>query len=209
MTSRMTQNFSHRRALLVCRMGYATEHLERTLVKLGLNVEYVPLGDDRAVISLNELDRNRDILFLDGDLPSPLGEAYSATPQLPPVPLIGLVGLEAPSRLKALLNAGATSFLKKPVHGSCVYSALFLGVNEHRVRFSLKKNAEKHERKRHQRKALVKAILNLMEVNSIDDETAYELLRKESMKHRMNIEDYSQHLLDECGFHDHLYQSNR
>ncbi|WP_204353018.1 ANTAR domain-containing response regulator [Salinicola peritrichatus] len=201
----MTQNFSRRRALLVCKAGYATEHLESMLVKLGLTVEYVPLEEGQAALSLNELDHHRDILFLDGDLPSPLGEAYGTTP---PVPLIGLVGLEAPSRLKALLNAGATSFLKKPVHGSCVYSALFLGVNEHRMRFSLKKSAEKHEHKRHQRKALIKAILNLMEVNSIDDDTAYEMLRKESMKHRMNIEDYSQHLLDECSFRDVRYQSN-
>ncbi|MCE8044402.1 ANTAR domain-containing protein [Halomonas daqingensis] len=205
----MTQNFSHRRALLICKMGHATEQLERTLVKLGLSVEYVPLKEERAVLALDALDRNRDVIFLDGDLPSPLGEAYSTTPQLPPVPLIGLVGLEAPSRLKALLNAGATSFLKKPVHGSCVYSTLFLGVNEHRVRFFLKKSAEKHERKRHQRKALIKAILNLMEVNAIDDETAYELLRKESMRHRMNIEDYSQYLLDGCNLHDEGYQSRR
>ena len=31
---------------------------------------------------------------------------------------------------KALVNLGATSFLRKPVHGGAIYTALFLGINQ-------------------------------------------------------------------------------
>jgi len=45
----------------------------------------------------------------------------------PPAPIIGLVGIGTPGRLKGLLNIGCTAFLGKPVHDAAVYSGLFIG----------------------------------------------------------------------------------
>ena len=61
----------------------------------------------------------RDVVFIDGDIGDCASLPLSTVGQLPPAPVIGLIGVTAPSRLKALMRAGATSFLRKPIHGFC------------------------------------------------------------------------------------------
>ncbi|HBM62776.1 MAG TPA: ANTAR domain-containing protein [Pseudomonas sp.] len=196
MTYRLVQNFSRRRALLISSDERTIATLGTTLGKLGLQVCQLPLENDRIRLPAEALDPKRDVLFLDGDLPFPLDEEYCAR-TLPPAPLIGLVGMEAPSRLKLLMQAGATSFIRKPVHGSSVFSALYLGINEYgKIQFLLQRS-EQHERKRPQRRALIKAILEVMRIQAVDDEEAYQWLRRTSMQNRMNIEDFSQQLIED------------
>jgi AmiR/NasT family two-component response regulator len=74
------------------------------------------------------------------------------------------------------------------VHGAGVYSALFVGVNEHRHRRHLEARLSEHESRRRSRRALIKAIVHLVRNSGMDDETAYEYLRKESMKSRQSVE---------------------
>ncbi len=74
------------------------------------------------------------------------------------------------------------------MHGAGVYSALFVGVNEHRHRRHLEARLSEHESRRRSRRALIKAIVHLVREGGLDDETAYEFLRKESMKSRQSVE---------------------
>jgi two-component system, response regulator PdtaR len=187
MSPRLVQNFSGSRAIICAGECGSIEPLARTLVNLGLTVEHCGLMD-RPLGESTLLQPDRHILFLDGDTdvgatwPDPLAGL------LPPVPVIALVGHEAPSRLKALMQCGATAFLRKPVHGAGVYSALFVGVNEHRHRRHLEARLSEHESRRRSRRALIKAIVHLVRHSGMDDETAYEYLRKESMKSRQSVE---------------------
>jgi len=187
MSPRLVQNFSGSRAIICAGECGSIEPLARTLVNLGLTVKHCGLMD-RPLGESTSLQPDRDILFLDGDTdvgatwPDPLAGL------LPPVPVIALVGHEAPSRLKALMQCGATAFLRKPVHGAGVYSALFVGVNEHRHRRHLEARLSEHESRRRSRRALIKAIVHLVRHNGMDDDTAYEYLRKESMKSRQSVE---------------------
>ncbi len=187
MSPRLVQNFSGSRAIICAGECGSIEPLARTLVNLGLAVEHCGLTD-RPLGESASLKPDRDILFLDGDTdvgatwPDPLAGL------LPPVPVIALVGHEAPSRLKALMQCGATAFLRKPVHGAGVYSALFVGVNEHRHRRHLEARLSEHESRRRSRRALIKAIVHLVRHDGMDDDTAYEYLRKESMKSRQSVE---------------------
>jgi AmiR/NasT family two-component response regulator len=108
---------------------------------------------------------------------------------LPLVPVIALVGVETPGRLRSLMGMGATALIKKPVQHSGVYSALFLGINEHRVRRHQAEIISDYEQRRQGRRAMVKAILHFVE-QGLDDDAAYELLRREAMRARLSIEAY-------------------
>ncbi|OYR14893.1 ANTAR domain-containing response regulator [Brucella thiophenivorans] len=197
MSNRFIQNFNNRRGIIISRDFRAISALDSTLPKLGLSPSYVPLKEDRAGLLESELNVDRDVLFVDGDLDSPLSLPVSSVSGLACVPIIGLVGVEAPSRLKGLVQSGATAFLRKPVYGSIVYSAIVLGINSYQQRQQMETTIALHEMRRLQRRSLIKAIVEIMRCHNVCDDEAYNILRKESMKARMNVETYAEHFISE------------
>lgn len=193
-TPRLIQNFSGAQALLIAPPSTATDVLASTLMKLGLTVASVVPAGEAPWLDLERLDPEHHIVVVDGDLPLP-GLAASAVPDLPPVPVVGLVGVEAPSRLKGLLQLGATGLLRKPIHGASVYAALFLAVNEHNRRRLLEERIARHEERRRGRRHVVKAILRLMQEYGLDDDAAYEALRRDAMRARQPLEAYCEALV--------------
>ncbi|MDQ0511847.1 ANTAR domain-containing response regulator [Ancylobacter amanitiformis] len=190
MAPRLLQNFNGGRAHIVTASPSAVEALLATLGKLGVSASIVELVNGRAGIDLAALQADRDILFVDGDLDNPLALDIDAGARQPAVPVIGLVGVEAPSRLKQLVHLGATAFLRKPVQGGAVYTALFLGINQFLLRGDLRARLDDMDRRRRGRRAVVKAIIARMTDAGVDDDEAYEWLRRESMRSRQNLEDY-------------------
>jgi AmiR/NasT family two-component response regulator len=187
---RLTQNFCQRRALFVSRDERGTASLPSTLQKLGLSVEIVPPACD-AKAALQDLSAGNDVVFVDGDL----GEPLSFTGDLPPCPVVGLVGAEAPSRLRGLMQAGATAFLSKPVYGGAVFSALYLAVNEFDRKAALHALLREHEHRRSLRRHVIKAVTLVMRDHDLDDEGAFALLRKQSMSARVSLETYCQYVV--------------
>lgn len=194
MAPRIIQNFSGHRALVVATLGSATGALETTLSKFGVCIERPPIVDGHASFDIGSLQVDRDILFIDGDMDSPLVLDVERG-KAPPVPIIGLVGVEAPSRLKSLLNMGATAFLRKPVYGGAVYTAMFVGVNQFLQRRELEAELEDLRDRRRRRNVVVKAIVLLMQQEGLSDEEAYSRLRQESMRSRRGLEDYCEELV--------------
>lgn len=192
---RFVQNFSQRRALIASIDARAIEALSATLGKLGLHVEV--LGGDTLDPALSGLDASHDILFLDGDLHAPPVPAPGLGADMPAAPVVGLVGVEAPGRLRALMQAGATAFLPKPVYGGSVYSALYLSVNEHARKAALHSALDELEQRRRQRRYVVKAILMAVAERSVDDETAFQMLRREAMRCRLSLEAHCEQIVRE------------
>lgn len=188
--SRLVQNFKGSRALIVTANRSAVDALEATLGKLGVTSEFLEIVEGHAQINMADLSPERDILFIDGDLDGVLATEPDETSRHQRVPVIGLVGVEAPSRLKNLLNLGATAFLRKPVHGAVVYAALVMGVNQFQLRADLHARLNEMERRRRGRRFVIKAIVRLMSQAGIDDDAAYDLLRRESMRSRLGLEEY-------------------
>ena len=195
MSFRLLQNFKGGRALIVARRGGWESTLETTLAKLGVATEYPDIVDGRAKIALASLQPDRDILFVDGDLEGAVAIEVNPASHLPPVPVIGLVGVEAPSRLKALVNLGATAFLRKPVHGGAVYASLFMGINQFLLRAEMYERLQGLEERRRGRRAVIRAVILLMQQDRLDEDGAYALLRRESMRARQNIELYCEEFL--------------
>ena len=193
-TPRLIQNFSGAQALLIAPPSTATDVLASTLMKLGLTVASVVPAGEAPWLDLDSLDPAHHPGAAAGDPPLP-GLAARGVPDLPPVPVVGLVGVEAPSRLKGLLQLGATGLLRKPIHGASVYAALFLAVNEHNRRRLLEERIARHEERRRGRRHVVKAILRLMQEHGLDDDAAYEALRREAMRARQPLEAYCETLI--------------
>ena len=188
MTSRLLQNFKGGRALVVIGRSGREGALESTLAKLGVTTEYPDIVGGRAQIDVGSLQPERDILFVDGDLEGAVAIEVNRASLLPPVPVIGLVGVEAPSRLKALVNLGATSFLRKPVHGGAVYTSLFMGINQFLLRSDMYARVQDLEGRRRGRRAVIQE-------NGLDEEGAYSQLRRASMHARQNLELYCEEFL--------------
>jgi AmiR/NasT family two-component response regulator len=195
MTFRLLQNFKGGRALIVTGRSGQETVLEATLAKLGVSSEYPPIESGRAQIDVTALQAERDILFIDGDLEGVVAIDVDPASRLPPVPVIGLVGVEAPSRLKALVNLGATSFLRKPVHGGAVYSSLFMGINQFLLRAEMNGRLQSLELRRRGRRAVVRSIILLMQESGLDEDGAYSQLRRESMRGRQSLEQYCEEFL--------------
>ena len=192
---RLLQNFSSGRAIIVTDQPDAIEALTTTLSRLGVTTNAADIVGSVAQIDTATLQLDRDVLLIDGDLIDAATLPVSPIGRLPPVPIIGLLGVSAPSRLKALMRAGATSFIRKPVHGAAVYPALFVGINEFRRRRYLEALFDDQERRRRGRRDVVKAIIRTMSTHGIDDDQAYDLLRRQSMQTRQTMEDLCKDLL--------------
>jgi AmiR/NasT family two-component response regulator len=181
---RLIQNFRHSRGILWAGAEFNSETLERTLAKLGVALTRIEDAD------LALLDHNRDIFFVDGDQffnPAVLMPVGSA---LPPAPTVGIVGIEAPSRLKLLAEVGVTAFLRKPIHAATIYSALFLGVNNYRRLRAMELRLAEHDRRRHGRRFVIKAVVALVQQHGLTDDEAYAQLRRECMRRRVGIEEF-------------------
>jgi AmiR/NasT family two-component response regulator len=200
---RLLQNFSGSRAIVVTDRACSLDVLTTSLDRLGVKTNPADIVESVAAIDLATLQPDRDVIFIDGDIGDVAVLPRSAIGQLPPAPVIGLIGVSAPSRLKALMRAGATSFLRKPVHGTAVYPALFVGVNEYRRHRHLEALLEDQGRRRQGRRNVVKAIIRTMSEYGVDDDEAYNLLRRRSMKMRQTMEDMCDDLVRSSDGQEH------
>jgi AmiR/NasT family two-component response regulator len=191
---RLLQNFSGCRAIMVTDRVSSLDVLMISLDRLGVTTSAEDIVGSIAAIELAKLQPDRSIIFVDGDIGDGAVLPLSAIGGLPPAPVIGLLGVSAPSRLKAMMKAGASSFLRKPVHGAAVYPALFVGINEYRRHRHLETLLEDQERRRRSRRDVVKAIIRTMSTYGIDDDEAYDLLRRQSMRTRQTMEDLCKEL---------------
>jgi AmiR/NasT family two-component response regulator len=187
-THRLIQNFRRSRGLLWASADFNADVLERTLLKLGVSLKRV------EQVKASELDPDRDIVFVDADQPIDPAPLFELGTSLSATPVIGIVGVEAPSRLRLVTEAGATAILRKPIQASTVYSALFLGVNNHRRLRSAETRLAIVDRKRRGRRFLIKAVLALVQARGLSDDEAYSELRRESMRRRSDLEEFCEAL---------------
>jgi len=192
-TQRLIQNFRHCQGLLWATADLNADALERTLLKLGVSLKRV------EQVRASDLDPDRDIVFIDADQPINPTPLWQPGTNLAAAPVVGIVGVEAPSRLRLLAEAGATAFLRKPIQASAVYAALFLGVNTHRRLKSAETQLATVDRKRRGRRFLIKAVLALVQTRGLNDDEAYAELRRESMRRRFDLEEFCEALLQPGG----------
>lgn len=103
------------------------------------------------------------------------------------MPMIALIGSEAPGRIEWALSAGATAQLLKPVGDAGVYSALLIARNAYEARRSLNAEVADLRQKLGERQTVVRAVILLMGQTG-SEATAYAALRQAAMDAQITLE---------------------
>lgn len=70
-----------------------------------------------------------------------------------------------------------------------------MGVNQFMLRSDMHDRLQDLEERRRSRRAVIRAVIFLMQQNGLDEENAYSQLRRESMRARQNLELYCEEFL--------------
>lgn len=185
MMPRLIQNFSGVHASVLQAPDRNRCVLVETLTRLGLRVSTLDPGANEAAAF--DVLGQAELVFFDADAAENPRLPWSG--DVPPVPLVVVMGLETPSRLQRAFELGPSAVLHKPVRSSGIYSALFFAVNEHNRRLLIAQQLKTLEARRGARRIVNKAVLQLMQRHGVEDEEAYRQLRKESMRQRVTVEE--------------------
>lgn len=174
-----TQNLGGARALILHRPHPTVQALTRQLNAIGLDVEQVwsELGPEAL---------GADFLFFDADMghagqfPWPEGES--------PMPMIALVGSEAPGRIEWTLKTGAHAHLLKPVGDNGAYAALLIARAAFDAERALAAEVADLRRRLDERQTVVLAVSKLAARGRSEAE-AYAQLRQMAMAWRVTFEE--------------------
>ncbi|MGJ5620326.1 ANTAR domain-containing response regulator [Sulfitobacter sp. MF3-043] len=172
-------------AIILHREHLTVRNLSRQLTAIGLQISTSwPVLDAGAL--------GADFVFFDADMghdeqfPWPAGQS--------PMPLIALIGSEAPGRIDWALSAGADAQLLKPIGDGGVYSALLIARAAHNARKALLDDVDSLRRRLNERQTVVRAV-NFLMVSGVDEDAAYDRLRRMAMDWRINFEDAAQRVV--------------
>ena len=115
----------------------------------------------------------------DGLLPWQAGDA--------PVPLVELLGSEAPGRIAWAMEHGAGALIAKPITSAAIYPAVVMAVHRHQKHLATKRMTELDECLR-LRPLVHSAVHTIMTTRRIDEHGAYRLLQTTAMRRRLTIE---------------------
>ncbi|MET0359005.1 MAG: ANTAR domain-containing protein [Pararhizobium sp.] len=136
---------------------------------------------------LDERQAQADVIFFDADMghdgqfPWPRGFA--------PMPMIALIGSEAPGRIEWALDQGSNAHLLKPIGSTGAYSALLIAADAYEKVRAQADDIRALENRLRQRPIVVHAVLHLMQNEGGDEAAAWKRLRSVAMDWGMTIED--------------------
>lgn len=136
---------------------------------------------------IDAVDTHYDVVFFDADMghegqfPWPGGFA--------PMPLIALIGSEAPGRIEWALAQGPSAHLLKPIGSTGAYSALLIAAHAYQVGLNRAGDIRALEDRLRQRPLVVRAMLKLIQEERLDEANAWKRMRKVAMSWGMTIEE--------------------
>jgi AmiR/NasT family two-component response regulator len=141
------------------------------------------ISADAADIVFFDVDRGFEGLF-----GWPTGKA--------PVPLIAILGSEAPGRIEWMLAQAPSAYLAKPIGSTGVFSALAIATHNFALQCAREASRQRLEERLQMRGVLLRATIELMRRHGIGEETALSMLRAESMRRRTTLETVSRWVLE-------------
>lgn len=165
-------------ALLLHRPHATTQALARQLAAIGLRALPCWPHLDAAALSA-------DFVFFDADQCH--DEMFPWRPGEAPMPMIALIGSEAPGRIEWALGQGADAHLLKPIGAGGVYSALLIARQGFEARRAAAGEIAALRARLSERQTVVRAVLALMGRGRSEAE-AYAQLRAMAMAWQETIE---------------------
>ena len=186
-------NFRTWSAVILHRPHAAVDAIRRQLEAIGVAVR-------TAWPELTAEDAGAEVVFFDADLgydaqfPWPPGEA--------PMPLVALLGSEAPGRVEWAIGHSADAHLLKPVGSAGVFSALVIARHGFAARKHLLAEIGDLRRRLARRPTVARAVIALMEHEKLDERAAFRRLRAIAMDLRRTIEDAAETVIARHGHDD-------
>ena len=168
------------RAVILHREHPSVDALKRQLELLHIRVNVVWPQIDGA-------DAASDIVFFDADMGH--DGQFPWPPGFAPMPMIALIGSEAPGRIEWALAQGSNAHLLKPIGSTGAYSALLIATHAYQTKCSQADDIRALEDRLRQRPIVVRAILRLLQQDGLDEAGAWKRLRKIAMDWGMTIEE--------------------
>jgi AmiR/NasT family two-component response regulator len=154
--------------------------LERQLRAIGLEVA-------QAWPDLGPEALGADFIFFDADMGH--DEQFPWAMGASPMPMIALIGSEAPGRIEWALRAGAHAQILKPVGDNGAYSALLIARDAFDVQRTLSVEIADLRRRLDERQTVVRAVTLLAARTGKDDAGAYDQIRQMAMSWRISFEE--------------------
>lgn len=174
------QNLGGAQAIILHRPHPTVQALSRQLAAIGLRVTQVwpDLGPDAL---------GADFVFFDADMGH--DGQFPWAPGASPMPMIALIGSEAPGRIEWSLQAGAHAQLLKPVGDNGAYSALLTARAAFDLLRSLSTEIAGLRRRLDERQTVIRAVTLLRARGLPTEAEAFARLRQMAMDWRISIED--------------------
>jgi AmiR/NasT family two-component response regulator len=171
-------NLGGAKAFILHRPHATVNALSRQLVAIGLEVRdcWPELPPDALAA---------DFVFFDVDLG--FDEQFPWKPGEAPMPLVALIGSEAPGRIEWALSQKADAQLLKPIGTAGVYSALLIARQSFDARRRLADQIAALETRLAERQTIVRAVAALA-AQGVDDGRAYAQLRSLAMSWQVSVE---------------------
>jgi AmiR/NasT family two-component response regulator len=186
-------NFRGWSAIILHRPHAAAEAITRQLERIGATARIVwP--------ELDATSGSADVVFFDADLghdgqfPWPPGEA--------PMPLIALLGSEAPGRVEWAIGRGADAHILKPIGSAGVYSALVIARHAFAARRQWLAEIEDMRDRLRRRPTVARAVIAIMQGEKMNEAAAFRRLRQIAMESRRTIEDAAEMVIARYGTTD-------
>lgn len=173
------QNLGGAHAVILHRPHPTVVALTRQLSAIGLVVQQVwPDLEPEALAA--------DFVFFDADMGH--DGQFPWPPGQNPMPMIALIGSEAPGRIEWSLSMGAHAQLLKPVGDSGAYSALLIARAAFDAQAALSAEITDLRRRLDERRTVVQAVLKLA-ARGKSEADAYAQLRQMAMAWRVSFEE--------------------
>ena len=172
-------NLGQARAIILHRAHATVQNLTRQLTAIGLEaVQVWPSLEPEALAA--------DFVFFDADMGH--DEQFPWEAGQSPMPMIALIGSEAPGRIEWALRAGAHAQLLKPVGDNGAYSALLIARDSFDAQRTGAAEIADLRRRLDERRAVVRAVA-LLAAQGRSEADAYAQLRQMAMAWRVTFED--------------------
>lgn len=189
-------NLGGARAIILHRPHPTVLALTRQLTAIGLTVSqaWPELGPEALAA---------DYIFFDADMGH--DGMFPWEPGAPPVPMVALIGSEAPGRIEWSLKAGAHAQLLKPVGDNGAYSALLIARDAFDARQAQAAVIADLRRRLDERQTVVRAVA-LLAARGKSEADAYAQLRQMAMAWRISFEDAAARIVASTGDGDGRHQ---
>jgi AmiR/NasT family two-component response regulator len=135
-----------------------------------------------------------DVLFLDSDLG--FDALFSWKAGNAAIPIIAVLGSEAPGRIEWTLSHEPAACLLKPIGSTGVFSALSIAFHNFALKQSRMEALHRLEERSQFQGLILRAAAILMKRHDIDDKAALHLMRMESMRRRLGLAAVSSLIVD-------------